>query len=229
MRKVSSILILFLLFFVVCGKANFALAAPHFTLTPTSGSYGVGSNFSVILGVDSNTENMASADIVGTFDAARLEIVSIDKVTSPAFAFDYNSSTTPIIHNDTGKFEITLNPSSSSTFDYKPASGPLLTINFRAKAVGSANLGLTCQAGSVTDTNIINSLAVDVVDCPSNQSGSYTISPATGGESGVTTTITTTPKLTSTQLPKTGSVASTFGLIIFGAVSVVGALFLRLL
>lgn len=225
MRKVGFFLILFLLFFIVCGKANFALAAPHFTFTPTSGSYGVGSNFSVILGVDSAAENMASADIVGTFDATRLEIVSIEKVASPAFAFDYNSSTTPIIHNDTGKFEITLNPSSSSTFDYKPANGPLLTINFRAKTAGTANLALTCQAGSVTDTNIINSSAVDVIDCPSNQSGSYTISPATGGES--TTII--TPKLTTTQLPKTGSVGSTIGLIVFGAVSVMGALFLRFL
>jgi LPXTG-motif cell wall-anchored protein len=229
MTKVKFTIFLLVLFFLMAGKSNFAFAAPHFTFTPTSGSYNNGSSFSVTLGIESETQQVGGVDLVGTFDASKLQITSIDKVSSPAFSFEYNSSSTPIIHNDTGKFEITLNPTSSSVYDYKPASGPLLTINFSTKATGTANVGLTCQSGSVADTNIINQQAADVVDCASNQSGSYTINDGGNNPSSPTSTPAPSTSTTSTQLPKTGGTAQTIGLVIFGAVSVMGALFLRFL
>lgn len=233
--KVRFILVLFILFFVVAGRGSYALAVPHFTFTPSTGTYNTNSTFSVTLGIDSGTEQVGGVDLVGIFDASKLEITSIDKVSSPAFAFDYNSTSTPLIHNDTGKFEITLNPTSSSVYDYKVASGPLLTVNFKAKASGTASVSLVCQSGSVSDTNIINQQAVDVVSCSSNQAGSYSItdsgSSSSVSSSSPTSTPTPTPttSTTSTQLPKTGGVSQTIGLVVFGVVSVVGALFLRLL
>lgn len=213
--------------FLMSGRV--VLAAPHFTFTPSSGSYTVGSNFSVNLGINSESENVGGADLVGTFDASRLEIVSITKANvEHSFSFEYNSGSTPIIDNNAGKFEITLNPTSSSVFDYKPANEALLTINFKAKATGTADLNLTCQQGSVADTNIINDKAADVVTCSSNQSGSYNI---TSGGSNPTSapTPTKTTTTTTTQLPRTGGIGSTVGLVVFGAVSVFGALFLTLL
>lgn len=219
--------ILLITVFLMSGSAVFA--APHFTFTPSTGSYAVGSNFSVNLGVNSESENVGGADIVGTFDASRLEIVSITKASGEhSFSFEYNSSSTPIINNGAGSFEITLNPTSSSVYDYKPANEALLTINFKAKATGTANVNLTCQQGSVSDTNIINDKAADVVSCSSNQSGSYNI---TGGGSNPTSvpTPTKTTTTTTTQLPRTGGIGSTVGLVVFGAFSVFGALFLTLL
>ena len=211
-----------------------ALAAPHFTFTPTSGTYSVGSTFAVTLGVDSDTEKVVAMDVVGTFDKDRLELVSIDKITTPdpAFQFSYDANTA-IIHNDTGRFEVTLSPVGSSVFDGIVAKQGLLTLYFRPKASGTAALNLVCQQGAVNDSNILNPSSVDAVVCASNQSGSYTIQPAVGG---VTTTpaptsATTTPVQSgeTAELPQTGAVGTTVGLIVFGAVSVLSALFLRLL
>lgn len=225
MNKVRFFSVLLVVVFLMSGKAVFA--APRFTFTPSSGTYTVGSNFSVNLGINSETENVGGADLVGSFDASRLEIISITKASvEHSFSFEYNSSSTPIIDNNAGKFEITLNPTSSSVYDYKPANEALLTINFKAKATGTANVNLTCQQGSVSDTNIINDKAADVVSCSSNQSGSYNIT--SGGGSNPTSAPAPT-KTPTTQLPRTGGIGSTIGLVVFGAVSVFGALFLTLL
>lgn len=205
-------------------------AAPHFTFTPPTGTYNLGESFSVILGVASETEKVVAMDVVGSFDASKLEIVSIDKVGTPAMNFAWDSNT-PIIHNDTGKFEITLSPMSSSVYDGEVANGQLLSFNFRSKTVGVATLNLTCQAGQIVESNIINQSSSDVVNCPSNQSGSYTIQ-AVGGETGITPTVapgTTVTAAPTTSLPQTGSFDSTLGLMVFGIASILGALFLRVL
>jgi LPXTG-motif cell wall-anchored protein len=212
-------------------SAQAVQAAPHFTFTPSSGTYNTGQNFSVVLGVDSETEKVVAMDVVGTFDASKLEIVSIDKVSSPAFNFAWDANT-PIIHNDSGRFEITLSPISSSVYDGEVAKGQLLTFNFRPKATGTATLNLTCQTGQIVETNIINQASSDVVNCASNQSGSYTIN-STGNDSSPTATpapngATTAPSPTS-ALPQTGGTGSTIGLAVFGVVSILGALFLRVL
>ncbi|HEX8923139.1 MAG TPA: LPXTG cell wall anchor domain-containing protein, partial [Patescibacteria group bacterium] len=72
----------------------------------------------------------------------------------------------------------------------------------------------------------INTAGKDVVDCASNQSGSYTIT-ATGGADVGTTGTTVTPTPTSGTLPQTGGISTTFGLILVGLSSMIGALFLR--
>lgn len=231
-RITSTLLTLFLL--VSAGSVK-AYAAPNFTLTPTTGTYTNGSSFSVVLGADSGTEKVVAMDVVGTFDATRLEITSIEKASSPAFNFEYTSSTA-IIHNDTGKFEVTLAPTGSSVYDGVVVNGSLLVINFTTKATGTASLNLTCQSGSVVESNIINQASSDVVDCASNQSGSYAIVAASSGEAEATST--PTPTLTSetaantptsAELPRTGGVESTVGLMIFGVAVAGCALFLRFL
>lgn len=228
--KLTFILFVAVMFFMP--KAQ-ALAAPHFTITPTAGTYSVGSTFAVTLGVDSDVEKVVAMDVVGAFDKDLLELISVDKITTPdpAFQFSYDANTA-IIHNDTGKFEVTLSPVGSSVFDGVVAKQNLLTLYFRPKASGTGTLNLLCVQGAVNDSNILNPSSVDVDSCTANQSGSYTIQPGVGG---VTTTPAPTSETTpvqtteSTELPRTGAVGTTVGLIVFGAVSVLSALFLRLL
>lgn len=206
-----------------------AMAAPHFTFTPTSGSYTNGSSFSVTLGAVSDQEKILGMDILGTFDATKLELVSIQSVASPAFAFD-TGSLQPHIYNDTGKFDVMLAPVSSSVYEGKTVSGSLVTLNFKAKSTGTASVTLTCVDGTFPETNLVNAVNADVVSCSANQSGSYTITAGTSSEpTAVPTATTTTTSTTTTELPRTGSVGSTVGLAIFGLVSVIGACFLKFL
>ncbi len=204
-----------------------AVAAPRFTLSPTSGNYTVGNNFSVTLGVSSDSEKVVAMDVVAGFDASKLEVVSIDKASNPAFQFAYDSNTA-IIHNSSGKFEITLAPNSTSVYDGQVANGALLVVNFRAKAAGTASFTITCQSGSVTESNIINQASSDVVDCASNQSGSYTISASSSNTtSDPSSTPTPTVRATSTstsELPRTGGAGSTVLLMLVGMASIASAL-----
>lgn len=228
--------ILFLLILLTRVTVVGAYAAPHFTFSPSSGSYTNGASFAVVLGADSGVEKVVAMDIVGTFDATKLEISSIEKASSAAFNFDYGANTA-IIHNDTGKFELTLAPSGSSVYDGVVVNGSLLVINFRAKAVGTASVNLTCQSGSVTESNIINQSSADMVDCASNQSGSYTITEASSGTNptstfapaAATSVPTAAATTTTSELPRTGGLTETLGLVIFGMAAMGCALFLRVL
>lgn len=225
-------LVLLLLGLVWTTQVRAVLAGPHFTLTPSTGSGTVGSNLDVILGIDSGTEKMVGGDIQLTFDASKMDLVSVSKVASPAFNFEYTSSSASI-SNTAGTMVLSLLPFDSSVYSGVVASGPLLTLSFRPKSTGTATVGFTCVAGAIAkDTNIININTADVVDCGANQSGSYTINAATGGGDNSSPTSTPVPTVasastTTSQLPKTGSLSTTFTLIMVGLISVVGGLALK--
>jgi hypothetical protein len=202
------------------------LAAPRFTFTPATGSYTVGSNISVVLGAESETEKVLAMDVMGTFDAAKLELLSVEKVSQPAFNFTYDAGAAKI-QNDTGTFEVTLTPASTSLYDAATVSGPLLTFTFRAKAAGTAIVNLSCTQGNTRDTNIANQDGADVVSCAANQSGSYTITEPAGGDAGVISTpAPTSSTTTATELPQTGGFGTTMGLLIFGSISILSVLLL---
>jgi uncharacterized protein YcnI len=215
-----------------------ALAAAHFTLNPASANETTGQNFVVTVGVDSDTSKVIGIDIQGTFDASKLEIESIDKANVPddGYQFTYTSSQA-IIHNDTGKFELTLPSANSSVYTGVVAKHDLLKITFKPKAAGVATLNYVCAAGSVADTNIIDQSGSDVVDCASNQSGSYTISdgssgssptatPTSGSSSSSSSTATATPT-TAASLPDTGTVANTVALLVLGISGMAAAWYLK--
>jgi hypothetical protein len=211
-----------------------ALAVPHFTLTPASESETVGQNFDVIMGVDSDTDKVVGMDIVATFDAARLEIVDVQKGSIPEgetyYQFDYTASL-PKFDNTAGTFSINLSPRSSSIYEGPVAKQELLKITFRPKATGVATVNYTCQANSLLESNIIQaSTVVDVVDCTANQSGSYTIAAGTGGESEAVTptpTTTTTTTTSTSQLPRTGGIMDTIVMIVIGISSMFAAAYLK--
>lgn len=209
-----------------------AMAAPHFTLTPSSANETVGQNFVVTMGIDSDTEKVIGVDIKATFDASKLEIVSIDKGTVPSDGYNFTyTASQPIIHNDTGAFEVTLPSADSSVYTGAVAKHELLKITFKPKTTGVATLNYVCSANSVTETNIIGQAGSDVVDCASNQSGSYTISAGVGGDTTTASTVTATPTVagSSSSLPKTGVVENTILMVVVGLGSMIAAAFLKLI
>jgi LPXTG-motif cell wall-anchored protein len=182
------------------------------------------------MGVDSDTEKVVGIDIKGSFDSAKLEIVSIEKGVVPddGYQFSYTSGQA-IIHNDTGVFEVTLTPLNQSVLVGPIAKHELLKITFRPKATGTATLNYTCLPGSVVETNIISQAGTDVVDCNANQSGSYTIATGTGGDDS-TPAATATPVPSGTSsLPQTGAVENTIILMVLGLASVIFAGYFGLL
>lgn len=226
-QRSKCLLVAFVAFLLMATPVK-ALAAPRFTFTPSTGNYTVGSNISVVVGAESDTEKVLAMDVLGSFDATKLELLSVEKVSQPAFDFTYDSGAAKI-QNDVGSFEVTLAPASSSLYDSATVSGPLLTLTFRAKAVGTAIVNLSCTQGNTRDTNIANQDGADVVSCADNQSGSYTITEGTGGGSS-SPTATPVPAAgsddTETELPRTGGFGPTMGLLIFGGVSLLSILLL---
>ena len=215
---------------LVLVKPAAALAVPHFTLSPASGSQTVGQEFSVVMGVDSDTEKVVGIDIKASFDSSKLEVVSIEKGVIPddGYQFSYTSGQA-IIHNDTGVFEVTLTPLNQSVLVGPVAKHELLKITFKPKATGTATLSYTCLPGSVVETNIISQTGTDVVDCSANQSGSYTIANGTGGDSNPPAATATPVPSGSTSLPQTGAIENTLILIGLGLASVISAVYFGLL
>lgn len=228
MKKILGLILLMLCLLTAKGAVA---AGPLLKFNPNSGTYTNGGTFTVKIGVDSDIEQTMAIDVWSTFDATKLEIVSI--VKSPTLADNYGlSADAANIDNANGKFSMSFYSSGgSAAFEAKTVSGDLATITFKAKAIGTANVNFTCAAGSSIDSNIFNVSTVDVINCGSNINGVYTI---TDGGGGTTADPTATPVVsTSTagdeQLPQTGSVGATIGLLIFGIVGVLSSLALRFL
>lgn len=218
-KIVTSILVFVITTLFVVVNAGLVSAAPRLTLTPASGTYANGDTFTVTVGVNSDTSKSNAVDIWGIFDSSKLEVVSVVKATTPAYAFDFSNS--PAIDNTTGTFRFSCPSTNLNSFDTAVINGDLAVVTLKAKAYGTATVRFDCTDGSTTDSNIFSDLN-DVVTCSANGSGSYTI---TGGSSSLPTpTTVVTP-----QLPQTGGVATTIGLVVFGAVSLISALFLKFL
>lgn len=215
MRKFC--LSLFLLVFLGGMVLARSVEAANFTLSPASGSYAVGQEFDVVVGITSGASKVFAADIWATFDASKLEMTEVvaafDSVALPLSVVQTDSS----INNSTGVMKISVQNTQSVSFESVPMNNqPILRITFRAKAAGTASFLFTCSQGSVNDCNIIDADTYeDVITCASNQSGSYTITSSTGGDEGEDTTTTTTTTSTTvtgdTELPQTGVIEYTLG------------------
>lgn len=198
--------------------------AANYTLTPASSSASVGENIVVDVGIESGTDKVYAADMWMTFDSAKLELSSVTAVANSTFAFTLGDQN---IDNVAGTVKVALIPAVSSSLDSKAVTGPVAKFTFKAKATGVATVMFTCTNGSLNDTNIIDPNSADIVVCGSNQSGSYTITAGTGGENTTTTTTTTTATTTSSELPQTGVDGPTIALILFGVMSMFGAVYFR--
>lgn len=204
-------------------------ASPMLEFSPSSGSYTNGDTFVVKIKVNSGTEKSQGVDAWVTFDEDKLEVQSIETVSSPAFTFSLGKN----IYNDSGKFDISCTSTDMSTYNATVLDGELVAVTFKAKATGTAEANFSCSTGSTIDSNIFNMSAVDVINCASNIDGSYTINSS----SSTSSTATSTPTSTSTtdtssdddELPRTGGIGATVGLMIFGLMGVLSSLALRFL
>lgn len=144
--------------FAFLALAPFSAHAASLNFSPPSGSYGVGSTFSVNVNVESSDQAMNAASGVVSFPWDKLEVVSVSKQGSIFSLWPAE----PSFSNSQGtvSFEgIVLNPG------YTGVNGKILTITFRARSAGQANLSFS--SGSVlandgTGTNILNGLRVAV-------------------------------------------------------------------
>ncbi|MBU4579610.1 cohesin domain-containing protein, partial [Patescibacteria group bacterium] len=151
--KVLVSLGLIFVFFSVSGASNAAHAASLY-FSPSSGSHAVGSTFSVSVLTSSANQAMNAVSGVISFPANKLEIVSLSKSGSIISLWVQE----PSFSNVTGtiNFEgIVLNPG------FIGASGKIITINFKAKAAGSAALSFSSGSILANDgkgTNILEGL-----------------------------------------------------------------------
>lgn len=221
MKKILGLILV--VFSLIMARPAIA-AGPLLKFSPSTGSYNNGDTFSVTIGVDSGTEKSQGVDAWVTFDATKLEVVSIEKAATPAFPFALGKN----IYNDTGKFDISCTSTDMGTYEATTLLGDLVVVTFRAKSTGTVNVNFTCTAGSTIDSNIFNMSALDVINCATNVNGVYTINA--GG--GTTADPTATPVPSSGDdevLPQTGGIGTTLGLLIFGIVGVLSSLALRFL
>ncbi len=224
---------LFNFFWILAGvfamNTKAAVAGPHQSLDPANGNYKVGQSFTVTAKMDSGGQVIGGADGVGTYDADILELVSVEKAPSMVFSNTDDGGNCSISEFELGKFSYACysNSNTSSNSD----SGDLVVFTFKGKAVGTGKVVFTCVQDSTTDTNIIKTDPVsDIIVCSENINGTYVISEGTEETSTPTPTSTSSSSEDTTEeLPQTGVIGGTLGLILFGAISVVSAIFLKFL
>lgn len=222
----------FILLVLAASSAKAAVASPHLSLSPSSGNYSVNDTFNVTVNVDSGSEVVGGVDGVGTYDSSKLELISTTKSSSMVFN-ETDGGGNCFINSSAGAGKFSFTCYTNDALANTAVNGSLVVLNFKAKAVGTAAVSFTCANGSTIDSNIIKtSTSGDVIVCGENVNGSYTIGEASGEEeeSDSDTTATNTPTTASSgTLPKTGTVGVTLGLVTFGLVSVLSAVFLKFL
>lgn len=152
-----------ILFVLLLGFSAVSVNAATLSFSQSADSYSVGSTFSVGIYTGSSDQAMNAASGVVSFPSDKLEVVSLSK-TGSIFSLWVQE---PSFSNSGGtvSFEgIVLNPG------FIGGSGKILTITFRAKAPGVANLSFT--SGSVlandgTGTNILTDLRTAVINIDS--------------------------------------------------------------
>ena len=227
MKKTAwlSTVFVFLLVSQIGVKAAYAGAKLY--LDPSSATKNVNETFSVTVKADSGGEVVGGVDGIGTYDSTRLELLDITTASGMVFSsLDGSGNCQPGTMSG-GKFSFTCY--ANSAVDNTAISGNLVVLNFKAKATGTANVAFSCTAGSTVDSNIVKtSTSGDIISCSENGSGSYTINDG-GGSTTTTSSATSTPVPESTELPRTGNVGATIGLVSFGLVSLLSAVFLKFL
>ncbi|PJE66547.1 hypothetical protein COU93_03770, partial [Candidatus Shapirobacteria bacterium CG10_big_fil_rev_8_21_14_0_10_36_6] len=98
MKKICLVIFVFL----AVTSVGAVQAGPMLKLTSPTGSYENGTTFKVTVGVDSGTAKSIAVDAWVTFDATKLEVVSIDPASTPAFVNSMGKN----IYNTEGKFDM---------------------------------------------------------------------------------------------------------------------------
>jgi len=131
-------------------------------LSPSSGTYEVGSNFSVKVKVNSGGQAINAAEATLTFNPAEISVVNISK-TGSIFSF---CTQDPTFSNSAGNIVF----SGGTPTPFTGTSGTLITITFKAKISGSAQVSFSSGSVLAADgkgTNILSNMS----------GGIYTLKP----------------------------------------------------
>jgi hypothetical protein len=167
---------------------SFAHAA-KLSIDPATKDVKVGDTFSV--NVVLNTEGVAvdGVDVhYLNFDIAKLEVVGTSITAGTLFSQNQLNT----VNNTTGKVDFGQIAQAGTTYT---GSGTLATVNFRAKAEGTANITFNYTAGTTTDCNVASD-AQDLLNGVTN--GSISITPATVATAAATATASTDSTTTTT-------------------------------
>jgi len=231
-RKKIIKIILGLLFgaLVLFGHKGFALASdPHLFLSPASGSYSSG--FTVEIKVDTGGKATGGVDVHLEYPKNLLKIDNVVKGGTgkdPAFSELYSQ-----IKNDEGKLRINAYfPFTEAGKSFNGNNGLIATVSFTPLGTGTAAVNFVCNAGSTTESNIVDKITVqDIIVCTTNVNGLYTLTAAGGTQPTATPTSSsgngTQPTATPT-LPQSGSITQTIGLIGIGILTLLTGMALAL-
>jgi len=160
----TKILCGFGLLFVLFSVPGAAAQAASLYLSPSTGTYEVGSNFSVKVKVNSGGQVINAAEATLTFNPAEISVVSISKTGSIFSLWTQD----PTFLNSVGNIVF----SGGTPTPFTGTSGTLITITFKAKIPGPTQIGFSSGSVLAADgkgTNILNSM----------NGGVYTLKPRT--------------------------------------------------
>jgi len=148
MRKIIYLFIFAFIFFF-----SFKVEAAILYLVPESGTFQVGSNFSVSVKVDAQGIPINAADAILNFPPDQLEVVSISKTGSIFNLWPQE----PTFSNKTGKIEF----AGGSPQAFSGTAGQILTIVFRGKREATAKVNFSSGSVLAADgkgTNVLSEL-----------------------------------------------------------------------
>jgi hypothetical protein len=141
-----------------------SVSAASLFLSPSTGTYSVGSNFSVKLMVGSSNETINASEGILGFDKDLLDVVSVSKSGSIFSLW----TTEPSFSNSTGVISF----GGGTPQGFLGNSGTLITITFRVKAAGNSPVTISSASVLAADFKGTNVLA-------SMTSGNYALVPKT--------------------------------------------------
>ena len=174
-------LYIFVLFCSIFSALPYSAQAAVLSFSQLGNKYNLGSVFPVTVYVDSTGDVMNASSGVVSFPWDKLEVVSVSK-TGSIFSLWAEE---PTFSNKSGtvSFEgVVLNPG------YSGSNGKLLTINFKAKSEGQANISFTSGSILANDgsgTNILDSMRVVVVNIVDTETTTVIPSLADDEDSGL--------------------------------------------
>lgn len=150
----SCIRLLFLFVFLIAGILPAAAEAATLKLTPATGVYSAGSNFTVSVMVDSDGKSINAAEGTISFNPKEVSVVSASRASSIFNLW----VTEPSFSNSAG----TISFSGGSPAGYTGKGGTVMTVTLRAVSAGTPKLNFSSGAVLANDgkgTNVLSGMS----------------------------------------------------------------------
>lgn len=160
MKKAFLVFLIFIFSFIIVSPAKGANASLY--LSPSTGTYTVGNTFSIVVKINSGGTAINAAEASLVFNSNELEVVRLSKTDSVFTLW----TTEPVFSNSSGTIEW----GGGTPTSFTGASGTIITITFKAKLNGTAQVNFSSGSVLAADgqgTNILASMSF----------GIYTLSP----------------------------------------------------